>query len=68
MSEPTPPDNEALDARLARVEMVLGLQRMDPRDQAADLAGASHQSRSCAGASGLSLGCHCLADEVVAPE
>jgi hypothetical protein len=63
-STPPEPDREALESRLARVEAILGLQRMAPRAEDAELAGASHQSRSCGGASGLSLGCHCL-EEVV---
>ncbi|MFK0022673.1 class III lanthipeptide [Streptomyces sp. NPDC090798] len=59
MSESTP-DLGDLSARLAQIEAVLGLQRLRVRAENADFAGASHQSRSCGGASGLSLGCHCI--------
>jgi hypothetical protein len=60
-------DYADLESRLDRLESILGLQRLAAREADAELVGASHMSRSCGGASGLSLGCHCL-DEAVAAE
>jgi hypothetical protein len=59
-------DYSDLESRLARLENILGLQKMAAREAEADLIGASHMSRSCGGASGLSLGCHCIEEELAA--